>query len=153
MTKKANQKDNEKKTNGKVPKKAKKRKVKHVVCKSKNGCGYSFDPTTVKPNKTWNMVAPMPDKDGNVTISIMATWKCPRCTKTIRGTAGKTKGEIPAKSKKQILIEKLEGNEKIHLADIAKELGYKVENVMKMINLYIKTGKYNVKIVDGTSSS
>lgn len=116
---------------------AKKQKVK---CKGKKGCGYEFAPTEVPTNKEWSLVSPMPDKDGNVTITMMATWTCPNCGKTVRGTLGKTKGQMSGKSKKEMLEEKLFSGETFEITELAAEMGYHMDNVEKMIEIYIKKG-------------
>ncbi len=33
----------------------------------------------VQPHKTWQLVAPLPDADGRVTIIVMGSFKCPNC--------------------------------------------------------------------------
>ncbi|MCD6323608.1 MAG: chromatin protein Cren7 [Desulfurococcales archaeon] len=35
--------------------------------------------TEVQPQKTWQLVAPLPDADGRVTIIVMGSFKCPNC--------------------------------------------------------------------------
>lgn len=133
----------------KAAKKPKKPKVKAIVCKGKKGCGYTFMPTDVPTNKQWNMVSPMPDKDGNVTITIMATWTCPQCGKSITGAFAKTKGEMDGESKKDKLINALKSGNPVNLADFAKTIGYKPENVEKMANLFIKKGLVKGKVENG----
>ncbi len=35
--------------------------------------------TEVQPQKTWQLVAPLPDADGRVTIIVMGSFRCPNC--------------------------------------------------------------------------
>jgi len=35
--------------------------------------------TEVQPTKTWQLVAPMPDAEGRITIIVMGSFKCPKC--------------------------------------------------------------------------
>ncbi|OYT46899.1 MAG: chromatin protein Cren7 [Desulfurococcales archaeon ex4484_42] len=36
--------------------------------------------TEVKqPEKTWQLISPLPDTEGRVTITVMGTFKCPNC--------------------------------------------------------------------------
>ncbi len=133
----------------KAAKKARKPKVKPIVCKGKKGCGHTFMPTEVPTNKQWNMVSPMPDKDGNVTITIMATWTCPKCGKSITGAFAKTKGEMDGESKKDKLLKVLTSGEDVVIADFAKTIGYKSENVEKMIGLFVKRGMVSGSIENG----
>ncbi len=126
----------------------KKRKPKEKILKCKK-CGFQFKPTELKPNKTWTNVSPMPDKDGNVTITQMAVWSCPECGATIRGAMGKTKGEFSGKSKKEILIDRLNSGENVSIADVSKELGFDPRNVEKIISVMIKKGQISGEIKDG----
>ena len=76
-------------------------KMKPIKCK----CGNTWQPHEVPTNKEWNMISPMPDKDGNVTITIMATWTCPQCGKSKTGAKGKTKGEFKEEDTPKYKIE------------------------------------------------
>lgn len=125
---------------------SKRSKEKLITCKK---CGFSFKPTEVEPTKTWVNVSPMPDKDGRVTITTMAVWKCPQCGNTIRGAMGKTKGEFEGKSKKEQLLEFLQSGEKVSIEEIAKKFGYDAKNVEKIITLMIKKGQVKGKIENG----
>lgn len=132
-----------------MAKKAKKPKMKDIKCKGKKGCGYSFRPTDVPTNKEWTLVSPMPDKNGQVTITIMATWSCPECGKSITGALGKTKGDMDGPSKKEILMEALGSGESFKVEDLATRMGYQPENVSKMINLLIKKEQASGELKDG----
>ena len=60
------------------------KRSKLIACRH---CGSKFEKLDDKYIlKTWHRVAPMPDKHGNLTISIMATWICPKCGKHFRKT-------------------------------------------------------------------
>lgn len=39
----------------------------------------------VKPEKTWQLVAPLPDAEGRITIVVMGSFKCPNCGHRWRG--------------------------------------------------------------------
>ena len=91
----------------------------------------------------------MPDSEGRVTITTMATWKCPECGNTIRGAMGKTKGEFSGKSKRTIIEQALSSGEKIDLESLAKELKVKVNNLIKIVNMMVKEGQAKGK-VEGT---
>ncbi len=127
-------------------KKGSKGKVKMITCKK---CGFSFKPTDVTPTKTWVNVSPMPDKDGRVTITTMAVWKCPKCGSTVRGAMGKTKGEFEGKSKKEQLLDFLQSGQKISVEEIAIKFGYDAKNVEKIIEIMIKKGQVKGKIDKG----
>jgi hypothetical protein len=128
---------------------AKQAKMKDIVCKGKGGCGYSFKPVDVKTNKEWTLVSPMPDKNGQVTITIMATWNCPECGKSITGALGKTKGDLDGPSKKELLQQALDSGEAFELEDLAKKMGYQVENIEKMVQLMIKKNLAKGKVEGG----
>ncbi len=125
---------------GKRTKTSTKPKVKPVKCKK---CGHTFMPADVPTKKQWTLVSPMPDKDGNVTITIMATWDCPKCGKNITGSMGKTKGDFQGKSKKQLVEDKLKSSENFNIGEFATEVGVAKENLLKILKKYISSGKVN----------
>ena len=120
-------------------------KIKKITCKK---CKYSFEIGSAddKRKKEWSMVAPMPDKDGNVTITMMATWDCPNCGKNITGSAGKTKGEFSGKSRKEKIEDKLAENAKFSIGDFAKEIGVEEENLLKILEVMVKKGQAKGKL-------
>jgi len=118
-----------------------KSKVKPIKCKK---CGATWLPNEVPTVKEWTKVAPMPDKDGNITITVMATWRCPNCGASVMGTKGKTKGEIKEEDTKSYKIEHaLKSGEKIDLEQLANAIGVKFDNLLKIVPLYQK--KKNIK--------
>lgn len=50
-------------------------------------CGYVVE----KPEKTWHIVSPIPDARGRVTITVMGSFKCPRCGYSWRAVISKIK--------------------------------------------------------------
>ena len=44
-----------------------------------------------KPAKTWQLIAPIPDAKGRVTITIMGSFKCPSCNYSWRSVISKVK--------------------------------------------------------------
>ena len=130
---------------------AKPKKVKPLTCKN---CKSQFEVGTPEDltnrKKEWTMVSPMPDKDGMVTITAMASWNCYNCGKNITGSYGKTKGDFEGKSKKDILQNMLDAEVEFNIAELAEEIGFQVDNVAKMVDLFIKKGKAKGKVVDGT---
>ncbi len=59
--------------------------------------------TKVEPVKTWQLISPMPDSKGRITITIMGSFQCPNCGHKWRGVVSKIKvggGEIEVKGKK-----------------------------------------------------
>jgi len=110
-------------------------KTKMIKCK----CGETWLPTDVPTNKEWTKVAPMPDKHGNVTIIVMATWTCPKCGKSKMGAKGKTKGEVKEEDTKKYKIEHaLKSGEKQDLEKLAEEIGVSVDSLEKIIPMYVK---------------
>jgi len=48
--------------------------------------------TEVKePIKTWQLVAPIPDKKGRITVTVMGVFQCPECGYKWRGVVSKVK--------------------------------------------------------------
>lgn len=50
-------------------------------------CGAEIE----EPKKTWQLVAPIPDRKGRITITIMGSFKCPKCGHKWRGVVSKIK--------------------------------------------------------------
>ncbi|HDN75721.1 MAG TPA: chromatin protein Cren7 [Acidilobales archaeon] len=90
--------------------------------------------TEVKnPEKTWQLVAPLPDAEGRITITVMGVFKCPNC-----GYRWKTKvstlkvgpeGEVEIETRKRRKRRKEERKEpkpsgpiiEVDISDIIKE--------------------------------
>ena len=117
-----------------------KKKTKQIKCKN---CGTIIDPKETTPTKQWTLASPMPDKDGNITVTAMATWRCPSCGYTVRGTLGKFKETGKTKSKQIKLIELIQENPQIKASEIAAQLKMKEEVVEKAIKMLKKQGKLN----------
>ncbi len=43
-------------------------------------CGWD-----TQPSKTWHLTSPLPDSEGRITITIMGSFKCPKCGYSWRG--------------------------------------------------------------------
>jgi len=43
------------------------------------------------PYKTWQLIAPFPDKKMRITVTIFGMFKCPSCGKNFKGIVGKAK--------------------------------------------------------------
>jgi ribosomal protein L37AE/L43A len=43
------------------------------------------------PYKTWELVAPFPDKKMRVTVTLFGMYQCPKCGKKFRGVVSKVK--------------------------------------------------------------
>ena len=94
--------------------------AKKLKCKN---CGNtSFGP----PLKTWQMFSPLPDKDGNITITVMGSFTCPNCSKNVRGAIKKIKSDQTAGgtyAKKEKLLETLSSaTDKINLNELSSTL-------------------------------
>jgi len=44
-----------------------------------------------EPYKTWQLVAPFPDKKMRITVTIFGMFKCPSCGRNFKGIVGKAK--------------------------------------------------------------
>jgi len=44
-----------------------------------------------EPYKTWEVVAPFPDKKMRITVTIMGMFQCPQCGRRFRGVVSKIK--------------------------------------------------------------
>ena len=47
--------------------------------------------TRTEPIKTWNLVSPLPDAKGRITITVMGSFECPKCKHRWRGVVSKLK--------------------------------------------------------------
>lgn len=45
----------------------------------------------VQPSKTWQLVSPLPDSQGRITITIMGSFQCPQCGYKWKGVVTKMK--------------------------------------------------------------
>ncbi len=120
-----------------------------VICKK---CGTEIDPKVHPPNTTWTMTSPMPDKNGQITLTIMGSFKCPNCGASVRASLQKIKGDeaFTGKSKKQQLLELLqEANSPKPVEEIAARLGMSVPVVTKAIQKLIATGQVKGALSDG----
>ena len=81
-----------------------KERKKKISCKK---CGRIINPTENPPSKTWQLISPMPDKEGRVTLTIMGSFSCPDCNASIRAAMKKIRGDEigSGKSKKELLIQ------------------------------------------------
>ncbi|MCX8184844.1 MAG: chromatin protein Cren7 [Sulfolobales archaeon] len=43
-------------------------------------CGYE-----TQPAKTWHLTSPLPDSEGRISITVMGSFKCPKCGHSWRG--------------------------------------------------------------------
>ncbi len=50
-------------------------------------CGTVVD----KPTKTWNLISPLPDAYGRITITVMGSYTCPKCGHKWRAVVSKIK--------------------------------------------------------------
>ncbi|MFX1519098.1 MAG: chromatin protein Cren7 [Promethearchaeota archaeon] len=114
--------------------------AKKLKCKNCNNT--SFEGVT--PLKTWQMFSPLPDKDGNITITVMGSFTCPNCGKNVRGAikkikADQTEGSTYAKREK--LLETLIGaTDKIDLKELSSTLDIEISTLKKVVEVYIKKG-------------
>ncbi len=47
--------------------------------------------TKTSPARTWQLIAPLPDGQGRITITIMGAYECPNCGYKWRGVVSKMK--------------------------------------------------------------
>ncbi len=135
----------------KEKKTSRKGRKKKVYCK-KCGFGETVADFGV-PKKTWNLVSPMPDKNGNVTLTVMGSFTCPQCGKSLTTSVKKIKGDEfgGGKSKKELLLEVVSNQtEPASLETLAGQIRLSEGSIEKAINLLIKKGDITGKIDNGT---
>ena len=118
---------------------------KKIICKK---CQTIVNPKENPPVKTWNIISPMPDKEGRVTVTIMGSFRCAKCGASIRTSIQKIKGDefSAGKSKKQELLEIIEAAEEpLDLAELGARLSMNEITIQKAFKALIMKG-----IVSGT---
>ncbi|MFX1511022.1 MAG: hypothetical protein ACFFCQ_00335 [Promethearchaeota archaeon] len=113
-------------------------KKKKISCKK---CGTVVNPNENPPQKTWNIISPMPDKEGRVTVTIMGSFRCSNCGASIRAAIQKIKGDdfVSGKSKKQEMLELIEARrEPIEINELSTMLGMKTVTIRKALTAMIK---------------
>ncbi len=68
-----------------------------------------------EPYKTWELIAPFPDKKMRITVTILGMYECPKCCKKFRGVVSKTK----------LGSEGIELQSHLHLSPIFQKLSVK----------------------------
>ncbi len=146
--------DNEENAEIEETKEKPRRKTKKSKPKDKlrcTQCAFKINPVETPPNKTWNMISPLPDKMGRVTLTIMGSFTCPKCGKSLRIAMQKIKSDSDPTgvSRKQGLLTTLqELKEKISLEELATKVGLSDKVVSKAISLLIKKGEIKGVIKD-----
>ncbi len=123
--------------------------AKKLKCKN---CGNtSFE--GIKPNKTWQMYSPLPDKNGNITITVMGSFTC-NCGKNVRGaikTIKTDQTEGGTYKKREKLLEALvSATDKIDLTKLSSELDIELNTLKKVVEAYIKKGKVKGQVTDNS---
>ncbi len=97
-----------------------------------------------QPVKTWQMYSPLPDSQGNITITIMGSFEC-TCGKKVRGAVKKIKTDQTAGgtyAKKEKLFETLSNaTDTINLKELSSTLDIEISTLKKVVEVYIKKGK------------
>ncbi len=121
--------------------------------KKKNKCSKCGNTDLGAPYKTWNLFSPIPDKHGNITITVMGMYNC-GCGNKVRGVVTKMKtdakkAEEEGLSRRQRLINACISQKKVSLAEVASELGTSVDVVEKVVLGLIGKSELRGKIEEG----
>jgi len=124
------------------------KRKKKISCKK---CGYIINPIETPPEKTWQLISPMPDKEGRVTLTIMGSFHCPMCNASVRASLKKIRGDEigSGKSKKELLIQAVNLVQEPTPIDQIEITGISAAAVGKAIGTLITQGKLNGKVEDG----
>jgi rubredoxin len=125
-----------------------KKRKKQISCKK---CGHILNPSETPPEKTWQLVSPMPDKEGRVTLTVMGSFHCPMCNASIRASLKKIRGDEigSGKSKKELLIQAVNLVKDATPIDQIEIGGISAAAVGKAIQTLINQGEINGKIENG----
>lgn len=124
-----------------------KKRKKEISCKK---CGHVINPVETPPEKTWQLVSPMPDKEGRVTLTVMGSFHCPMCNASVRASLKKIRGDEigSGKSKKDLLIQAVNLVQEATPIDQIEIAGISAAAVSKAIKTLINQGKLNGRIED-----
>ncbi|MEM1595982.1 MAG: chromatin protein Cren7 [Desulfurococcaceae archaeon] len=77
----------------------------------------------IEVSRTWNLVSPLPDKAGRITVTVMGVFKCRNCGYGWKGTVSKIKvgGGVEIEGKQEILDERPPKEIVLDLDEILKE--------------------------------
>ncbi len=125
-----------------------KKRKKKISCKK---CGHVINPIETPPEKTWQLISPMPDKEGRVTLTIMGSFHCPICNASIRASLKKVRGDEigSGKSKKELLIQAVNLVREATPIDQIEIAGISTTAVGKAIETLITQGELNGRVKDG----
>ncbi len=125
-----------------------KKRKKKILCKK---CGYVLNPIETPPEKTWQLISPMPDKDGRVTLTIMGSFHCPTCNASVRASLKKIRGDEigSGKSKKELLIQAVNLVEEATNIDQIEIAGISAAAVGKAIQTLINQGELKGRVESG----
>ena len=82
------------------------------------------------PVKTWQLVAPLPDSRGRITVTVMGMFECPNCGYKWRGVVTKLKvgaESVEMEGRKSVAVETKESGERrgtvieLSIEDIVRE--------------------------------
>ena len=124
------------------------KRKKKISCKK---CGHIINPVETPPEKTWQLISPMPDKEGRVTLTIMGSFHCPMCNASVRASLKKVRGDEigSGKSKKELLIQAVNLVQEPTPIDQIEITGISAAAVGKAISTLISQGKLNGKVEGG----
>jgi transcription initiation factor TFIIIB Brf1 subunit/transcription initiation factor TFIIB len=125
-----------------------KKRRKKISCKK---CGCVINPVEHPPNKTWQLISPMPDKEGRVTLTIMGSFRCPDCNASVRASLKKVKGDEmgSGKSKKELLIQAVNLMKEPTPIEQIEISGISAAAVNKAIKTLIDQGNLKGRIEEG----
>ncbi|MFX0185405.1 MAG: hypothetical protein ACFE95_20170 [Candidatus Hodarchaeota archaeon] len=121
---------------------------KKISCKK---CGCIINPVEYPPNKTWQLISPMPDKEGRVTLTIMGSFRCPDCNASVRASLKKIRGDEigSGKSKKELLIQAVNLVKEPTPIEQIEISGISATAVSKAIKTLIDQGNLKGRIKEG----
>ena len=124
------------------------KRKKKISCKK---CGHIINPIETPPEKTWQLISPMPDKEGRVTLTIMGSFHCPMCNASVRASLKKIRGDEigSGKSKKELLIQAVNLVQEPTPIDQIEIAGISTAAVGKDISTLINQGELNGKVEAG----
>jgi len=86
--------------------------------------------TEVQPEKTWQLISPLPDSEGRITITIMGSFRCGNCGYRWRGVVSKIKA-----GGEEVEVEGAAGKKSLRSREKVKREGTVIEVDLSDLNI------------------
>lgn len=116
------------------------------ACKS---CGSKFpSQKEIEVIKVWHTFSPFPDKNGNITINVFASWRCPLCgaKNKSRVSSIKSGAEYKGKNYTELLEKIIHELKETTIEELSKRINMPEDVVFKALRYLIAEGKIKARL-------